>query len=70
MTSPDYTSVTSPVIYTFSILAGVEKNDDGKWHYFSSNRHDAAAEIVRADERLEIIRADWQREETVQEEAN
>ena len=59
MTSPDYTSVTSPVIYTFSILAGVEKNnDDGKRHYFSSNRHDAAAEIVRADERLEIIRAD------------
>ena len=63
MTSPDYTSVTSPVIYTFSILAGVEKNnDDGKQHYFSSNRHDAAAEIVRADERLEILRADWQRE--------
>jgi len=41
---------------------GVEKNnDDGKRHYFSSNRHDAAAEIVRADERLEILRADWQR---------
>ena len=35
---------------------GVEKNnDDGKRHYFSSNRHviDAAAEIVQADERLE-----------------
>ena len=42
---------------------GVEKNnDDGKRHYFSSNRHDAAAEIVRADERLEILRTDWQRE--------
>ena len=47
---------------------GVEKNnDDGKRHYFSSNRHDAAAEIVRADERLEILRTDWQREETLQE---
>ena len=43
--------------------SGVEKNnDDGKRHYFSSNRHDAAAEIVRADERLEILRTDWQRE--------
>ena len=63
--------MTSPVIYTFSILAGVEKNnDDGKRHYFSSNRHDDATEIVRADERLEIIRADWQREETIQKEAN
>ena len=43
--------------------SGVEKNnDDGKRHYFSSNRHDAAAEIVRADERLEILRTNWQRE--------
>jgi len=43
--------------------SGVEKNnDDGKQHYFSSNRHDAAAEIMRADERLDILRADWQRE--------
>ena len=38
--------------------SGVEKNNDGKQHYFSSNRHDAAAEIVRADERL---RTDWHR---------
>jgi len=29
---------------------------------FVSNRHDAAVEIVRADERLDILRADWQRE--------
>ena len=43
--------------------SGVEKNnDDSKRHYFSSNRHDAAAEIVRADERLEILRTDWHRE--------
>ena len=65
--------MTSPVIYTFSIHAGFEKNnDDGKRHYFSSNRHDAAAEIVWADERLEILRADWQREKRpcIQEEAN
>ena len=30
--------------------------------YFSSNRNGAAAEIVQADERLEILRTDWQRE--------
>ena len=41
--------------------SGVEKNDDGKQHYFSNNRHDAAMEIVCADERLDILRADWQR---------
>ena len=29
---------------------------------FSSNRHDAAAEIVVADERLEILRTDCQRQ--------
>ena len=41
--------------------SGVEKNnDDGTQHYFSNNRHDAA-EIVCADERLDILRADWQR---------
>ena len=36
--------------YTFCIHTGVEKNNDGKRHYFSSNRHDAVAEIVQADE--------------------
>ena len=37
--------------------SGVEKNnDDGKWHYFSSNRHDAAAEIVCADEGGSTVR--------------
>ena len=34
--------------------SGVEKkSDDEKRHYFSSDRHDAVAEIVHADERLE-----------------
>ena len=34
--------------------SGVEKKtDDEKRHYFSSDRHDAVAEIVHADERLE-----------------
>jgi len=28
----------------------------------SSNRHDAAVEILCADERMNILRADWQRE--------
>ena len=46
---------------------GVEKNnDDRKRHYFSSNRHDAAAELCE-QMRLEILRTDWQREETLQE---
>ena len=38
----------SPLQYLMNIYhEGVEKNnDDGKQHYFSSNRHDAAAEIV------------------------
>ena len=32
--------------------SGVEKsNDDGKRHYFSSNRYDAAAEIVPLEKR-------------------
>lgn len=36
---------------------GVEKNnDDSKRHYFSSNKMDAAAEIVRCDYRLEAMR--------------
>ena len=35
----------------------VEKNnDDSKRHYFSSNKMDAAAEIVRSDYRLEVMR--------------
>ena len=36
---------------------GVENNnDDSKHHYFSSNKMDAAAEIVRCDYRLEGMR--------------
>ena len=38
------------MMHTFCIHTGVEKNNDGKRHYFSSNRHDAVAKIVQADE--------------------
>ena len=35
---------------------GVEKNnDDCKRNYFSSNRHDAATEIIKADVRLQTL---------------
>ena len=38
-------------------VAGVEKNnDDSKRHYYSSNKHDAPAEIIRSDARLEMLR--------------
>jgi len=34
----------------------VEKNnDDSKRHYFSSNHHEAPAEIIRSDARLEML---------------
>ena len=37
--------------------AGVEKNnDDAKRNYFSSNRHDAAKEILATEARLETLR--------------
>ena len=36
---------------------GVEKNnDDAKRNYYSSNRHDAAGDILRAEARLEKLR--------------
>ena len=61
VTSPDYLYICD-ITYDIhiSIHKGVEKNNDGK-RYFSSNWHNAAAEIVRADEGLQIPRADWQR---------
>ena len=35
------------------LFIGVEKNnDDSKRHYFSSNKHDAAGEIIRCEARL------------------
>ena len=32
-----------------------EKKDDSKRHYYSSNKHDAPAEIIRSDARLEML---------------
>ena len=32
-----------------------KNNDDSKQHYFSSNKHDAASEIIRCEARLEIL---------------
>ena len=38
------------------LFIGVEKNnDDSKRHYFSSNKHDAAGEIIRCEARLEML---------------
>ena len=40
------------------VHVGAEKNnDDSKRHYFSSNKMDAAAEVMRCDYRLEAM---WQ----------
>ena len=37
-------------------MLGVEKNnDDSKRNYFSSNRHDATAEILKTEARLETL---------------
>ena len=42
------------IIFFFGL--GVEKNnDDSKRHYFSSNKHDAASEIIRCEARLEML---------------
>ena len=39
---------------------GVEKNDDSKWHYFSSNKHDAPGEIIKSEYRQETLqRGAW-----------
>ena len=39
------------------LSTGVEKNNDtSKRNYFSSNRHDASAEIIRSDYRLEVLK--------------
>ena len=39
------------------LFIGMEKNnDDSKQHYFSSNKHDAAGEIIRCKARLEMLR--------------
>ena len=38
------------------LFIGVEKNnDDSKRHYFSSNKHDAAGEIICCEARLEML---------------
>ena len=38
------------------LFIGVEKNnDDLKQHYFSSNKHNAAGEIIRCEARLETL---------------
>jgi len=39
----------------------VETDKIGKRHYFT-NRHNVAAEIMVADEKLETLRCDWHRE--------
>ena len=33
-----------------------KNNDDSKRHYFSSNKHDAASEIIHCEARLEMLR--------------
>ena len=39
------------------LSTGVKKNNDtSKRNYFSSNRHDASAEIIRSDYRLEVLK--------------
>ena len=48
--------------------SGVEKNnDDGKRHYFSSNRRVMLQQRLCEQMRgwMEILRTDWQREETL-----
>ena len=34
----------------------MEKNDDSKRHYFSSNKQDVASEIIRCEAQLEMLR--------------
>ena len=45
--------------YTFlsntCFIAGVEKNNEFKRHYFSSNKHDAPGEIIRSEARQEVL---------------
>ena len=42
---------------TLNYYTGVEKNnDDAKRNYFSSNRHDAAGDILRTETILEELR--------------
>ena len=46
------------VVYIYILLiyfAGIEKNNDSKWHYFSSNKHDAPGEIIRSECRQEAL---------------
>ena len=47
----------------FTTYVGVEKTDSiVKGHYFFTNRHDAAAGIMVANERLETLRCNWHKE--------
>ena len=39
--------------YCIHAHAGVEKNNDAKRNYFSSNLHDPAGEVLKAEWRLE-----------------
>ena len=55
-----WTRYTRSNHYTFlsntCFIAGVEKNNDSKRHYFSSNKHDAPGEIIRSEARQEALR--------------
>ena len=47
------------LILIFSLYVSIENNnDDAKHSYFSSNRHDAAHEILVTEARLEELRRD------------
>jgi hypothetical protein len=39
-------------------LLGIEKNDDGKRHYYSDNRHDEAGDIPITEARIETIQGE------------
>ena len=43
-------------MYVYYFHVGVENNDTSKRGYFSSNRHNAPAEITRSDFRLESLK--------------
>lgn len=47
-------------LYIYCLLIiGVEKNnDEAKHHYYSSNRHDGAKDILLTEARLEVLQRD------------
>jgi len=49
-------------MYIYLSNEGVEKNDNAKHNFFSSNRHDPHGEVLRTEKRLEQLDSDCRRE--------